>query len=113
MSQLIILKCYILLKYAHFLTTLCLLILKNVTISVVYLEENPILGASHGNTLPDVLYLRQRLSETCKATTDFAKFSGFGWHRRGDPLKSKKTILSKVAIFGMGKCFVFRLSPIF
>ena len=44
--------------------------------------------------------LRQRLLETCKATADFAIFSGFGWHRRGDPLKSEKNILSKVAILG-------------
>ena len=57
--------------------------------------------------------LRQRLLETCKATADFAIFSGFGWHRRGDPLKSKKIILAKVAIFGMVKFFVFRLIPIF
>ena len=57
--------------------------------------------------------LRQRLLETCKATADFAIFSGFGWHRRGDPLKSKKIILAKVAIFGMGKFFVFRLILIF
>ena len=34
--------------------------------------------------------MRQRLLETCNATADFAIFSGFGWHRRGDPLKSKK-----------------------
>ena len=59
------------------------------------------------------LILRQRLIETCKATADFAIFSGFGWHRRGDPLKSKKINLFKVAIFGLGIFFVFRLSPIF
>ena len=57
--------------------------------------------------------LRQRLLETCKAIADFAIFARFGWHRREDPLKSKKNILSKLAIFGLGIFFVFRLSPIF
>ena len=57
--------------------------------------------------------LRQRLLETCKTIADFAIFSGFGWHRKGDPLKSEKNILAKVAIFGIGNFFVFRLRPIF
>ena len=43
--------------------------------------------------------LRQRLLETCKATADFAIFTGFGWHRKGDPLKSKKIIFAKVQNF--------------
>ena len=34
--------------------------------------------------------LRQRLLEVCKATADFAIFFRFGWHRRGDSLRSKK-----------------------
>ena len=44
--------------------------------------------------------LRQRLLETCKATADFALFSGFGWHRRGDPLKSKKFFCPKLLFLG-------------
>ena len=48
----------------------------------------------------DSIFLRQRLLETCKAIADFAIFSRFGWHRRGDPLKSKKDIFSQDAILG-------------
>ena len=36
----------------------------------------------------------------CKATADFALFSGFGWDRRGDPLKSKKTFSPKLLFLG-------------
>ena len=41
-------------------------------------------GLFHGNVMIGIwLVLRQRLLEICKATADFALFSGFGWHRRG------------------------------
>ena len=57
--------------------------------------------------------LETEIIRACKATADFAIFTGFGWHRRGDPLKSEKIIFAKVAIFGMGKFFVFRPITIF
>ena len=55
--------------------------------------------------LKKCLTLRHRLLETCKATAVFALFSGFGWHRRGDPLKSKKNSFVQSCSFWEEKIF--------
>ena len=44
--------------------------------------------------------LETEIIRACKATADFAIFTRFGWHRRGDSLKSKKIFCSKLLFFG-------------
>ena len=44
-------------------------------------------------------------SGMCQASADFAVFSEFGWHRRGDPLKSKNFFLVQSNYFEVGNIF--------
>ena len=62
-------------------------------------------GEANMNLDSNCKTLRQRLLEMCKATADFAIFSRFGWHRRGDPLKSKKNCFVQSCYFWEGKFF--------
>ena len=41
----------------------------------------------------------------CQASADFAVFSNFGWHRRGDPLRFKEFFLVQSHFFEVGNIF--------